>query len=314
MDRLDTLRVFVSVVDAGSFAQAARRLGLSAPAVTRAVLALEQRLAAQLLHRTTRSLRLTQTGERFLEDTRRILADLDQAEALAGGAHDQPSEPSGDLAITASAMFGRLHVAPVVYDFIERHPQVRVRTQFVDRVVHLLDEGLDLAVRIAHLPDSGLSAVPLGAIRVVTVAAPGFLARHGEPQTPADLLQHPAIGFSQDSAQAPPWNFYPPGRKNKADRERVTPSMRLLANTSEVPIGAAERGQGYTRALAYQVAAAVQAGRLRIVLADFEPAPIPVHLVTLAGRKEAAKVRSFMAFAIERLRAEPALGGEAFLR
>jgi len=310
MDRLDSLRVFVSVAEAGGFADAARRLGLSAPAVTRAVLALEKRLGVQLLHRTTRSLRLTEAGARFLEDSRRVLADLEEAEASASGAH---AMPKGQLAVTAPAMFGRLHVAPVVFDFLERHPQVSARTFFVDRVVNLLDEGLDVAVRIAHLPDSGLTAIPVGSMRAVVVASPAYLAEHGTPARPADLAGHRAIGFSQSGSQGAPWSFYPPGSKARSARETVQPPMQLVANSSEVSIGAALRGAGLTRALVYQVAEDVRAGRLAIVLAEYEPAPIPVQVVTLAGRRAPAKVRAFVDFAVERLRGEPVLGGAAFL-
>lgn len=311
MDHLDSLRVFIAVADGGGFAKAARRLGLSAPAATRAIGALEQRLAVQLLLRTTRSLRLTDAGERFLADCRRIVGELEEAEAAASGAHTQPR---GTLAVTAPAMFGRLHMAPLVLDFLDRHPQVGVRTLFVDRVTQLLEEGLDLALRIAALPDSGLSAVPLGAIRAVTVATPAYLAQHGRPQHPGDLLQHLAIGFAQDGSQRSAWPFYPPGRKTAAARLPVLPPMRLVANTSELSIAAALRSQGIVRALAYQVAEPLQAGQLQIVLADWEPAPVPVHLVTLAGRQGPAKLRAFVDFAVARLRALPALGGADFLR
>lgn len=309
MDHLDSLRVFIAVADTGGFAKAARRMGLSAPAVTRAIGALEQRLSAQLLLRSTRSLRLTDAGERFLADCRRIVMDLEDAEAAVGGVHAQPR---GALAITAPSMFGRLHVAPLVLDFLERHPQVGARTLFVDRLVHLLEEGIDVALRIARLPDSGLSAVPVGAMRVMTVATPAYLAQHGTPLQPADLLLHQGIGFAQDGAQPAPWSFYPPGRKTAAACERVTPPMRLVANTSELGIAAALRGQGFVRALAYQLAEPLQAGALQAVLTDWEPAPVPVHLVTLAGRHGPAKQRAFVDFAVERLRALPVLAGSSF--
>ena len=310
MDHLDSLRVFIAVADTGGFAKAARRLGLSAPAATRAIGALEQRLSARLLLRTTRSLRLTDAGERFLADCRRIVMDLEDAEAAAGGVHAQPR---GTLAITAPSMFGRLHMAPLVLDFLAQHPQVGARTLFVDRLVHLLEEGIDVALRIARLPDSGLSAVPVGATRVMTVATPAYLAQHGTPLLPADLLQHQGIGFAQDGAQRPPWSFYPPGRKTAAARELATPPMRLVANTSELSIAAALRGQGFVRALAYQLAEPLQTGALRAVLTDWEPVPVPVHLVTLAGRHGPAKQRAFVDFAVERLRALPVLAGAAFL-
>lgn len=310
MDRLESLRVFVAVAESNGFAETARRLGLSASAVTRAVLALEQRLGAQLLHRTTRSLRLTEAGARFLDDCRRILADLDEAEASAGGAH---TVARGQIAITAPSMFGRLYVAPLVLDFLERHPQVTARTFFVDRVVNLLDEGLDVAVRIAYLPDSGLTAIPVGAMRVVFVATPQYLAEHGVPRAPADLVHHRAVGFSQVGGQAPAWSFYPPDNKVRGAREVIQPPMRLVANMNEVAVAAALRGHGIARKLVYQVADEIRAGRLKIVLAEYEPAPTPVHVVTLAGRKAPAKVRAFVDLAVERLRAEPVLGGAAFL-
>ena len=309
MDRLDSLRVFVAVAEANGFAEAARRLGISPPAVTRAILALEQRLGVQVLHRTTRSLRVTEAGERFLEDCRRILADLDEAEASAGGAH---AVAQGQLAVTAPSMFGRLHVAPVLLDFLESHPQVNARTLFVDRVVNLLDEGLDVAVRIAHLPDSALTAISVGSMRAVVVAAPDYLAAHGVPRVPADLMSHRAVGFSQNG-QAPSWSFYPPDNKQRAARETVQPPMQIVANSSEIAISAALRGHGLARKLIYQVANEIKAGRLQIVLAEFEPAPIPVQVVTLAGRKAPAKVRAFVDFAVERLRSEPVLSGAAFL-
>ena len=299
MDHLDSLRAFVAVADSAGFAAAARKLRQSAPAMTRAVAAIEARLGAQLLHRSTRSVRLTEVGARFLDDCRRILAELDEAEASAGGAH---AAPQGQLAITASSMFGRLHVAPILFDFLALHPSLTVRSLFVDRVVHLLDEGFDLAVRIAHLPDSSLTAVPVGAVRRVVIASPEYLAQRGEPKAPADLAKHDAIGFSQDGGAGAPWVFH-----RGAERELAQPRVQLIANAGEVGIDAAIRGLGLARALAYQVDAEVLAGRLKIVLADFEPAPIPVHLVHVAGRKAPAKVRAFVDFAAERLRKVPVL-------
>ena len=245
-------------------------------------------------------MRLTDIGERFLGDCRRILADLDEAEASAGGAH---AAPKGALAITASAMFGRLHVAPIALDFLTQHPHVTMRGMFVDRVVHLMDEGFNVAVRIAHLPDSGLTAVRVGSMRAVVVASTAYLAGHGIPNSPAELTNFDAIGFSQTSGLVPPWSF-------KSARNGTQPRMRLVTNASEVAIDAAVRGQGLARAMHYQVDAAVRAGRLQIVLADHEPEPIPVHLVHLvhqAGRMAPAKLRAFIDFAAKRLRAEPVL-------
>ena len=304
MDRLDSLRVFVAVAELRGFAPAARQLGFSPPAVTRAISALEARVGAQLVQRTTRSVRLTDVGQRYFDDCRRILAELADAEAEAGGAF---SSPQGQLAVTAPALFGRMHVAPVVLDFLAAHPGVTARCFFVDRIVNLHDEGFDVALRIAQLPDSGLTAVKVGAVRRVVVASPEYFAAHGEPQVPADLAGHAGIGFSQSGGPGEAWSFYPPGRKQRSDRELTTPRVRLVTNASEVAIAAALRGRGVTRALSYQVADDVSAGRLRIVLAEHEPAPIPVHLVFAAGRKVPAKLRAFIDFAVERLRREPVL-------
>ncbi|HEY9063345.1 MAG TPA: LysR family transcriptional regulator [Burkholderiaceae bacterium] len=301
MDHLESLRAFVAVAESAGFAAGARRLGASAPAVTRAIAALEARLGAQLFQRSTRTVRLTEVGQRFLDDCRRILAELDEAEASAGGAH---AAPRGELAVTAPAMFGRLHVAPVLFDFLAQHPKLTVRTLFVDRVVHLLDEGFDVALRIARLPDSGLTAAPVGAMRRMVVASPDYLARHGEPREPAELAQHDAIGFSQDGSAYAPWAFH---RGQAGEREFAQPRIQLVTNANEVCIEAAVRGLGLARALAYQVDADLRAGRLKVVLAEFESMPVPVQLVYVAGRKAPAKVRAFVDFAVERLRSLPVL-------
>ncbi|MCU0941668.1 MAG: LysR family transcriptional regulator [Hydrogenophaga sp.] len=301
MDKLEHLRVLVAVADSGNLAGAARRLGHSPPAVSRAMDQLEARIGAQLLVRTTRRVRFTEAGERFVADCRRLLGELDEAEALAGGSF---REPQGVLSITASSMFGRLHVTPLVLDFMARHARVHVRTLFVDRIVHLVDEGYDVAVRIAHLPDSGLTAVRVGSVRRVMVAAPGYLQAHGEPRTAADLARHAGIGFLPMGGASTPWALYAQG-----ERTPVTLETPLVANTGEMAIAAAVAGRGITRALSYQVAEDVAAGRLRLVLVDHEPPPIPVHLVYPAGRKAAAKVRVFVDMAVDHLRALPVLHG-----
>ncbi len=300
MSDLLNLRVFVAVAEEGGFASAARRLRLSAPAVTRAIAALERHLGARLLHRTTRSVRLTDVGERFLADSKRILSELEEAEAAARGAH---VEPQGQLSITASVLFGRFHIAPIVLDFLQMHPKVSVRTLFVDRIVHLVDEGFDVALRIAHLPDSSMTAVQVGSLRRVTVASPAYLEAHGEPATPQALAGHRAIGFSQLGAGGTDWTFSLP----EGGSCTVQPQMPWIANLGEVAIDAAAAGHGLTRALSYQVARPLAEGKLRVVLQAYEPPPVPVHLVYPAGRKAAAKVRAFVDFAAQRLRAEPVL-------
>jgi DNA-binding transcriptional LysR family regulator len=306
MDRFETMRIFVAVADARGFAPAARQLGLSPPAVSRAIVALEAHVGAQLLRRTTRSVSLTDIGERFHADCKRILADVADAEAWAGGAH---AAPQGMLSITAPQMFGRMHVTPVLLDFLAQHPQVSVRSFYADHIVHLFDEGFDVAVRIAHLPDSGLTAIGVGHVRRVIVASPQYLAERGVPRSASDLSQHDAIGVAINGGIVTPWTLYPPGRKSRSEREVGHPRVQLTANTGEVGIAAALAGRGLARALSYQIASHVQAGRLRVVMADHEPAPIPVQVVYVDGRKAAAKVKAFVDFAVDRLRREPVLNG-----
>ena len=299
MDHLQCLRTFVSVAESGSFARGARSREISAPAATRAVAALEKHLGALLLQRTTRSLRLTEQGEAFLADCRRVMADLNAAEAAVTGARD---EPRGTLSITAPALFGSRHIAPLLFEFLDRHVALQARVLFTNRLVHLVDEGFDVALRIAVLPDSGLTAVPVGRMRSVVVASPAYLRRHGVPLEPAHLKQHRAIGFTIEDQDRTGWHF---GRSPSS----VAPQERLVVNANDVKVAAAVAGQGLARALAYQVSDEVRDGRLRVVLAEHEPPPVPVHLVYPAGRGAAAKVREFVAFAAPRLRALPVLQG-----
>lgn len=299
MDHLQRLRTFVAVAEAGSFARGARARTISAPAATRAIAALERHLGALLLQRTTRSLRLTEQGEVFLADCRRILADLEVAEAAVTGAR---GEPRGTLAVTAPALFGSRHIAPLLFEFLDRHPQLQARALFTDRLVHLIDEGFDVALRIAVLPDSGLTAVPVGQVRAVVVASPAYLQRFGVPRVPADLQQHRAIGFTIEGHDRIGWRF---GRQRRAEM----PLERLVVNANETKVAAAVAGQGLARALAYQVTDEVRDGRLRVLLREHEPPPVPVQLVYPAGRVAAAKVREFVQFAAERLRALPVLQG-----
>ncbi|RTL28553.1 MAG: LysR family transcriptional regulator [Burkholderiales bacterium] len=306
MDQLDSMRIFVAVADSQGFAAAARQLRLSAPMVTRAVAALEKRIGATLLHRSTRVVRLTEVGERYLADCKRILAELAEADAQAGGAH---VVPQGHLVVTAPVLFGRMHLAPVLLDFLREHPQVTANALLLDRVVNLLDEGVDVALRIAHLPDSSLTAVRVGQMRRVIVASPDYLREHGEPRQPADLARHSAVGVSFGGGLASPWMLAAePGQSGKLV-QGPQPHMQLTLNGGEVGIMAARAGHGLARALSYQVADDVAAGRLKIVLADHEPPVIPVYLVHAAGRRAAAKVRAFVDFAVARLRADPAVSG-----
>jgi len=299
------MQAFVAVAETGGFAAAARRLTLSPPVVTRAIAALETHLGARILTRTTRQVRLTEAGARYLEDCRRLLSELADAEAAVSGDY---AELRGTLAVTASVMFGRLHVAPVLLDFLARHGAVSGRLLLSDRVLDLIDEGLNVAVRIAKLPDSSLTALRVGEVRRVVCAAPAYLRKHGVPTTPAELADHEAVVFAPERA-SPVWEF-----EGKRGKTNVRPRAQLLTNASEVGIQAALAGRALTRVLSYMVASDVRDGRLRIVLEDYEPEPLPVHVVYRDGRRAPARVRAFADYAVERLRRELVLKPHARTR
>lgn len=300
MDRLQGMAVFVQVAERSSFAAAARRLGLSPAAVSRAVAALEERLGARLVIRTTRTVRLTEAGQRYYEDCRRILAEIEEADGAAAGMH---GELRGQLAITASVLFGRLFVLPIVLRFLDAHPDVSVRTLFVDRVVNLVEEGLDVAIRIGELPDSSLHARRVGSVRRIVCAAPEYLSRHGVPQVPDELRNH-RIVVSAASLTGVDWRF---GHGAAATSVALRP--RLITSSNGDAIDAAVAGWGITRLLSYQVAPELAAGRLRIVLAEHEPPPLPIHVVHAEGRRASGKLRAFVDRAVDELRANPMIGG-----
>ena len=295
MDRLQGMRVFVRVAESGGFAGAARALGMSPAAVTRAVAALEIAIGARLFIRTTRSVKLTDAGGRYLEDCRRILSEIAEAEAAAAGS---TATPTGMLTLTAPVQFGRLYVLPVVTDYLARHPAVSVRALFLDRISNMIEEGIDVGVRIGHLADSGLSAIRVGSVRRVICAAPSYLERHGIPETPRDLREHAVIGAWSPGA-LPEWRFGP------ERRIVVAVHPRLTCNTVDAALAAALDGGGIVRLLSYQVAPAVAEGRLRILLSDDEEAPVPIHVVSPEGRRAPAKTRAFVDLAVARLRADP---------
>jgi DNA-binding transcriptional LysR family regulator len=296
MDRIQEMTVFAAVAEAQSFAGAARRLGVSGATVTRAVAELERRLGSLLVVRSTRRLRLTEAGARFAADARRLLQELQEAEESAAGLH---AEPRGLLVVTAPQVFGDLHVMPAMIDYLAAHPQVEIRALLVDRIVSLLDEGVDIAIRIGDLPDSSLTAVPVGHIRRVVVAAPAYLERHGTPRHPGELAAHATIS-AYGARQGGTWGF--------AGLEAPVRS-RLTVTSFYAAIHAAMAGAGLTQVASYQVAAAVAAGSLRLVLEEFEVLPRPVHVVFAEGRRGSAKLRSFIDFCAPRLRA--ALAGPA---
>ena len=300
MDRLDALRVFVTVAEEGGFAAAARKLGMSPPAVTRAIASLEERVGVELLRRTTRVVKLTDAGARFFAETRRILGELEDAEASASGSQ---TALRGTVAVTAPVMFGRLFVAPIVLEMLGSHPQVKVRALFVDRVVDLVEEGMDVAIRIANLPEKSTDvAAKVGVVRRVVCASPAFVAAHGAPETPVDLERMDAIAFSPAATEGD-WAFPVEGQT-----AIVRPRVRLVVSSTELSVTAAVAGHGVARALSYQVAEEVRAGRLVVLLEGFEPPPVPVHVVYREGRRAAARVRAFVALAVERLRGNGALG------
>jgi DNA-binding transcriptional LysR family regulator len=294
------MEVFAAVADAGSLAGAAKRLRLSPPAVTRAIAALEERLGVRLFNRTTRSLSLTEAGVRFLDRTRRLLDDLGDAEKTAAG---EAATPAGHLAISASVTLGRTHVAAVVLDFLKAEPRVTASLLLLDRVVNLIEEGIDVAVRIAQLPDTTLIARRVGTVRRVLVASPAYLAERGTPETPDDLKAHDIIAFT-GLLPGREWRFVDGGRG-----AAVTLAPRLEVNDATAAIGGALRGGGITIALSYMVAQAIADARLSVVLDRYTPPAVPVQLVYPQGRAMAAKVRAFLDFATPRLRA--ALAAEA---
>ncbi|QGZ65923.1 LysR family transcriptional regulator [Paraburkholderia acidisoli] len=294
MDRLDAMHVLIAVVDAGSLSAAARRLGMPLATVSRKVNDLESHLKTRLLTRSTRQLTLTEAGESYVAACRRILDEVGEAERAATGEY---RAPRGELAITAPVVFGRLHVLPVVAEFLAQFPEIGVRLMLADSVVNLLEDHVDAAVRIGELPDSALVATRVGTMRRVVCASPAYLAQHGTPAHPDDLAAHACIasnGFS--SARA--WTF-------RVGKETISPPLRsrLLLNTPEAAIDAALLGIGLTRVLSYQVAAAVREGKLALVLEDFEPPAWPVSLVHAGQAPLPLKLRAFLDFAAPRLRA-----------
>jgi DNA-binding transcriptional LysR family regulator len=285
MDRIDAMTAFVAVVDLQGFAPAARRLRLSPSAVTRSIAALEDRLGARLLQRTTRSVTLTDAGARFLERARSILADVAEAE---GAAHAERTVPSGRFVVSAPNVFGRIHVAPLMCAYLARYPAVVGELALADRVVNLVDDGVDLAVRIGALDDASYVARPVGATRRVVVASPGYLAQRKPPRTLAALATHATIQFTALNP-TPQWRFAEGGQE-----VRVALSPSFVTNSADAAIGHAILGGGLTMALSYQVRDAVRAGQLKVLLADFERPPLPIHVVYPTTRLLSAKVRAFI--------------------
>lgn len=294
MDRIDEWRVFVTVATHLSFTRAARALGRSPQAITRAVAALEARVGTRLLNRTTRAVSLSSDGERYLVRSRRALLELDALEARP----DASAALRGTIAVTAPVLFGQLHVMPVVEEFLRRNPELDARVSLLDRVVSLAEEGFDLGVRIGALPDSPLRASRVGSVRAVICASPAYLRRRGQPRSPDDLSTHDCIAFAGTTPIAGRWTFPRAGGRDR----HVAVRARMIVDVGQAAIDAALAGLGLVRVLSYQVDRLVREKKLRIVLADHEGPPVPVHVVHLPGVQSRA-ASAFAELASERLRA-----------
>ncbi len=297
MDRIDAMKVFIAALDEGSLAGAGRLLGRSPAAVSRAVAFLEQQVGAPLLHRTTRSIRLSETGERYANVCRRVLTDLQELEAVGAG---ERATPRGTLTITAPPISGEEILRPIIDAFVEAYPAVTVNLVLLVRLANLVEEGIDIALRIAELPDSAMTAVHIGdGVKPVIVASPRYLARHPRIDEPGDLLKHTVIActdFGRDS-----WVF-PPAKGGSVPRS-VQFKPRLIVNSVRAARGAAVDGLGVTRLYSYHVAERVEDGSLRLLLRNAEPPARPVNLLMPEGRSAVPKVRAFLDFAVPPLRA-----------
>jgi DNA-binding transcriptional LysR family regulator len=285
MDRFDAIQAFVAVAEQSGFAPAARKLGLSTSAATRHVAALEEHLGVRLLNRTTRAVSLTDAGQRFLAQGKSILADLEQAELMA---ETERAEPSGKISIAAPQVFGRLHIAPLVCEFLVLNPKVRAELVLGDRIVNLVEDGIDVALRIGHLGDSGDIARKVGAVRRVLVASPAYLAKFGMPSRPQDLASHQLISFTALTHETL-WRFW----KGQVPQD-VSISPIYSTNSADAALWHAAHDGGISFALSYQVADAVREGRLHVVLSDYEPPHYPVQFVYSSSRLLSVKVRSFI--------------------
>ncbi|WP_233842533.1 LysR family transcriptional regulator [Dyella sp. 2HG41-7] len=297
MDRIDAMKIFIAALDEGSLAGASRRTGRSAAAVSRAVAFLEAHVGVPLLHRTTRSIKLSEAGERYAMACRKLLMDLEEADRQAAG---ERSVPRGTLTITAPVVAGVELLRPIVDAFMEEHPTVSARLYLLDRPVNLIDEGIDLALRISHLADSTLVAQPIGEVRRVVAASPRYLSMHPRIEEPGDLAKHQIIAMPHFGIDS--WSF-PPLEGSSVPRT-VAFTPRLIINSVRAAAASAVDGHGVTRLFSYHIASEIKQKQLRIVLADAEHPPIPVHLVSPFGRLSVPKVRAFADFALPRLRAQ----------
>jgi DNA-binding transcriptional LysR family regulator len=301
MDRLESMAIFVAAVETGSFSAAGRKLGIPLPTVSRKVSELESHLKTRLLVRTTRKLMLTDSGIAYLAACKPILDRVDEAERAASGEYN---EPTGELSVTAPIVFGRLHMLPVVTEFLAAFPVIRVKLMLSDSNLNFADDHLDVSLRIGSLPDSSLVATRVGTVSVIACGSPKFFAAHGVPKTPADLARLPSVSF-EGFAYAPSWRAY---SKMRPSTQQVFVPPRLTVNTAEAAIDAAIAGVGVAHVLSYQAARAVAAGELQRVLVRHEPEPVPVSLIHAGRALLPLKTRRFLEFAAPRLR-QVLLGG-----
>lgn len=295
LDRFEAMMILVAVADGGSLSEASRKLKIPLASVSRKVSELEAHLNVKLLTRTTRALEFTDSGRSYVALCRRILDDVQEAERTVTGEY---TSPKGLLTMTAPVVFGRLHIVPIVAQFLKAYPEVDVQLALTDSSLDLLEEKMDLALRIGELPSSSLVASRIGQIRQVTCASPGYLKENGRPKVPSDLKGHDCITIAALGSSTK-WEYS--GRKDKV---AIPIHSRLEVTTSEAGLDAASLGAGITRALSYQVAGFKKKEKLEIILEDFEPEPWPVHLVHPSGRIVPLKLRAFLDFATPRLKSE----------
>ncbi|HET8705362.1 MAG TPA: LysR family transcriptional regulator [Pseudomonadales bacterium] len=298
MDRLQLMSAFVAVAEETSFARAGRRLKLSAPSVTRCVATLEAHLGVKLLDRSTRHVRLTEVGQRYLDDARRILQEIDEAEDAVSGIN---GEPKGHITLTAPVLFGKMFVTPILINYLRSYPQMQLSALFLDRVVNMVEEGIDVGVRIGDLPDSSLKSLRVGEVRRVICAAPDYLREMGYPATPQALFQHRLIYGNTGSAPME-WRFID-GQNSISIRTQ----SRISLSTNDAVIEAAKSGFGIARVVSYQVANDLQEGTLVPLLTDYELPPLPIHVLHREGRYKSARVRTLVDMLSEQLRQHAAL-------
>ncbi len=298
MDRFSEMQIFVAVAESEGFAAGARKLKISPPAATRAVADLEHRLGIKLLNRTTRYVRVTDAGQRYLDDCKRILAQVTEADEAAIGIN---AAPRGHLVITAPVLFGRMYVMPCVVAYLQKYPDTEISAMFVDRVVNMLDEGIDVALRVGELSDSSFKAIKVGTVRRVVCASPEYIEKYGLPLHPNDLSEHQIIVASSLSPNVE-WRFL----ENKQSKiVRVKP--RLTVTSNDAAIEAAVEGLGITRLISYQIAPELQNGQLKIILSEYEYPALPIHILHREGRNSSAKVRAFIDLVAEKLKADSSL-------